>query len=75
MKYIGTVITVSPKGELIVRSKTVPELGTHVIDKSRRQLGIVTNIFGPVNNPYISIKLLKRGRAMLNPVGIEVYLR
>lgn len=44
-------------GELILKGENVPRLGDRVYDKEMKDVGYVSNIFGPVNSFYISVKL------------------
>jgi len=39
-----------------VLTRHVPRIGAPVFDKYGRKLGVVTDVFGPVGSPYITIK-------------------
>ncbi len=42
---------------LIVRAEEkIPEIGDQVVDEELREVGVVFDIFGPVNKPYIAIR-------------------
>lgn len=68
MKRLGTVLhMLTPRG-LIVRgdrqelsesrsAKKVPKLNLGVLNKSVKQIGKISGIIGPVDHPYIYVKL------------------
>ena len=55
MRRLGTVISISRAGNLILRSKTVPRIGEDIYDSQLDRVGAVCDVFGPVTHPYISI--------------------
>ncbi len=68
MKRLGTVLNVSAPRGLIVRgdkpelsgskpANKVPKLNSGVLNKSVKQIGKVSGIIGPVDHPYIYVKL------------------
>ncbi len=46
-------------------------LGSAVVDKEKKRVGKVIDIFGNVNNPYVKI-LVKKGKE--NIIGKEMFL-
>ncbi|MFX1265929.1 MAG: H/ACA ribonucleoprotein complex subunit GAR1 [Promethearchaeota archaeon] len=58
MKRLGKVLHVSKRGFLIVRTDKTPPIGERsvVMNKKAEKVGIITDVFGPVNNPYVSVK-------------------
>lgn len=56
---VGTVIAVTPSGHLVARclAPEFPAEGTHVTDRARTVSGRVARVFGPVAQPYLSIRL------------------
>ncbi len=63
MKRLGTVLHIIDK-LLIVRSEKTLEKGVlfqnpTVMTKRMKKIGRIKEIFGPVNNPYVSIKIFK----------------
>jgi rRNA processing protein Gar1 len=57
-------VAVTPTGNLTVRSPNdhfTPE-GTPVVDRTGRIRGRVTRVFGPVHQPYLSIRLRRAPR-------------
>ena len=68
MKRLGTVLNVSVPRGLIVRgdipklsgskpANKVPKLNSGVLNKSVKQIGKISGIIGPVDHPYICVKL------------------
>ncbi len=58
MKRLGKVLHVSKRGFLIVRTDKSPPVGERsvVMDKKAEKVGTIADVFGPVNNPYVSVK-------------------
>lgn len=55
MEHLGIVEEVTRDGRLIVRCRTLPNLGDPVFDSGRRRIGVVRRVFGPVDEPYLSV--------------------
>jgi RNA-binding protein len=69
MKRLGTVLHLSGRRNLIVRGdkmkspgslNNLPRINSVVVDKSVKQIGKVNGIFGPVDHPYISVRVFDR---------------
>lgn len=62
MKRLGTVLHLSPHGQLIVRLEetSLPRMNAKVVTKKMDRIGTVYDIFGPEKAPYISVKLDKK---------------
>ena len=56
MKRLGKVSHYAKQGFLIVRTNWVPSLNEPVVDKDLRPVGIVKDVFGPVDYPYVAVK-------------------
>jgi len=56
MKRLGKVSHYAKQGLLIVRTNWVPSLNESVVDKDLRPVGIVKDVFGPVDYPYVAVK-------------------
>jgi len=75
MRRLGKVLH-ADKLALIVRSEHVPKLGSIVRKGNRKVVGKVSDVFGPVDFPYIAIKPSPE----LNPgeiprlLGEEIYV-
>ena len=57
MKIEGKIETVSEHGEIIARFPKIPKIGASVFDNKNELIGKVGWIFGPVEDPYVEIKL------------------
>jgi RNA-binding protein len=76
VKALGRIQTISHSGKLIVRANWAPELGTKIVDREFRVIGIVAQLLGPVENPYVSIKPVRSpGQTLLKMVGKDVYAK
>lgn len=56
MKRLGVVSHYAKQGFLIVRTNWVPSLNDPVVDKELKPVGVVKDVFGPVNYPYVAVK-------------------
>lgn len=56
MKRLGKVSHYAKQGLLIVRSKWAPALNDVIVDKDLKVVGIVKDVFGPVEMPYVAVK-------------------
>lgn len=55
MELLGVVEEVTADGKAIIRSQTLPEIGNPVFDQREKKVGIVKRIFGPVDEPYVTV--------------------
>jgi RNA-binding protein len=53
---LGDVLHLSTSRHLILRAKAIPLIGTAAYDEDLKKIGIVIEVFGPVKQPYISVK-------------------
>jgi rRNA processing protein Gar1 len=58
LKRLGKILHLSKSRSLILKLETgsLPRLRTKIFDNKLRQVGFVFDAFGPVANPYVSIK-------------------
>ena len=56
MNRLGKVLHLSSSKSLILRTKIKVKSQTVVLDNRLNQVGRVYDVFGPVANPYISIR-------------------
>lgn len=72
MKKLGVVENLAYDGTVLVRSDFAPPRGTSVVDKRNRVLGSVVNVFGPVREPFASV----RPKAPASPslIGAELFV-
>lgn len=72
MKRLGKILHISRSRSLIVKVEAPPpKLGSKIFDSRLREVGVITDVFGPVFSPYLSIK-----PSTINPrsyVGKTVY--
>lgn len=54
---MGVVDEITSEGRVIVRTRETPDIGIPVFDQKERKIGIVKRIFGPVEEPYISVSI------------------
>jgi rRNA processing protein Gar1 len=57
---LGKVLYLSKSGRLILRSKLRVKVGAAILTEDLRNIGNVTDIFGPVINPYVSVRPVVR---------------
>ena len=55
MELLGEVETVTNDGKIVVRAQTAPEINAPVCDAKGRKVGTVKRIFGPVDEPYVTV--------------------
>jgi RNA-binding protein len=55
MELLGIVEEITTDGKLIIKGKTLPDIGDPVFDQRERAVGTVKRIFGPVDEPYITV--------------------
>ncbi len=74
MKYIGKIDDIIFDGKFILRSTFKPKLGSTTVDKHKKKLGKISQIFGPIGKPFITIKPDKNIKSTFNLIGTEVYI-
>ncbi len=74
MKVEGDVKSVVDKTTLITKFQVVPELGTTILDKKKKEIGKVTWIFGPTQDPYIEVNLHSDTKKRLSILNEKLYL-
>jgi len=72
MKRLGTVENLSYDGSVLVRAAFAPAPGTRVLDKRNKFLGRVAKVFGPVKEPFASVR--PDGKVPLTILGSDVYV-
>ena len=66
MKKLGTVKNVIHDGTILLRASETPAPGTKVYDLRGAEVGKVARVFGPVNEPYVSL----RPKARTDNIGL-----
>ena len=72
MKRLGVVENVSYDGSVVVRAQFAPAPGIPVLDKRQRVLGKIVKVFGPVREPFATVR--PEGKVTLSVLGSEVYV-
>ena len=78
LKRLGTVLHINTaNNSLIVGSGKITDkiIKKRVIDKEVKDIGIVYDIFGPVESPYIIVKLNKNVKKVDNLKGAILYIQ
>jgi rRNA processing protein Gar1 len=69
---IGTVMHISKSsGNLILESSRNAKIGEMVTDSKGKRIGVVFDIFGPVDSPYASVRTRVKNPERL--VGAELF--
>ncbi len=71
LNYLGVGLHIGKSGLLTIKSKNPPRIGSSVIIKGFGVVGTVIDVFGPISNPYISVKLKKKLGAEVS--GLEFF--
>lgn len=69
---LGKPMHIAHNGLLILRSKKIPKLGALVSDEKSNPVGSVFDIFGPINYPFVAVKLTKK--VIFNDLPDMLYL-
>ena len=56
MNRLGEVLHLSTNKNLILRTNSKVKTKIPVFNEELHQIGIIYDVFGPVNKPYVSIK-------------------
>jgi RNA-binding protein len=71
---VGTVLHLSQSsGNLILKAKKKAKIGEVVTDSKGERIGVVFDLFGPVGDPFISVKPSIKDPNRL--IGEELFLR
>jgi len=72
IRRLGHVENIAYDGTILVRSEFAPPRGAVVFDRRRRPLGRVVKVFGPVKEPFASVR--PDGRPAIALIGSEVFV-
>lgn len=79
MRKLGVVLHVSARGDLILKrdkGDSLPRIDSIVVDKKLSKIGMIRDIFGPVDSPYISVKPYKKAINELRAlIGEKLYIK
>lgn len=56
MNRLGKLLHISASRNLILRAEATPPLGVLVLTGDAKEIGRVSDVFGPKNAPYISVR-------------------
>jgi len=56
LERIGKVLHVTSNKNIILKAENRAQVGDRVVDENLKPIGKVSDIFGPVSSPYISVK-------------------
>jgi rRNA processing protein Gar1 len=73
MKKLGIVKNVIHDGTILLRASEMPVPGTRVYDLRGVEVGKVARVFGPVKEPYVSLKPKPQTETM-GLLGTTLYL-
>ncbi len=75
MKKLGRILHGNEQF-LVARADWVPKIGIKVQDTSRKPIGRITDVFGPVNSPYLTIQPTRGLKAdnIVKLHGSEIYI-
>lgn len=75
MKKLGNISHISNRGRVILRSNQTPGFGLAVFTKNKKRFGIISDVFGPTRDPYISVKVnAKNSKNLDHRVGETLYV-
>lgn len=75
MRRLGTVLHISHRGSIILRTEKAPPVGSNsiVFDKQAQEIGSIIDVFGPVKCPYVAIRP-QRQSDLKKLIGQVLYL-
>jgi len=76
LKSLGKIFNLTSTGLLIAKTESTPRIGSNVIDNRKKIIGVVKNIIGPVDAPYVVIiPNRKDAKTSLKLIGTEIYTK
>jgi len=75
LRRIGKVLHLARSGELVLRSNSgfAPRIGDRAYGPDLREVGIISDVFGPISAPYVAVRPLIDDPSRL--VGKVLYVR
>jgi rRNA processing protein Gar1 len=69
---IGKVMHISKSsGNLIIKSSRNAKIGETVTNSKGKRIGVIFDLFGPINDPYVSVKTKEKKSEKL--IGKELF--
>ena len=75
MKQIGRIENISNNSFAVVKTSSVLNIGTKVFDKKNNAIGVVRETIGPVNEPYLIIRITNYKVSQTDLIDKEIYTR
>ncbi len=72
MLALGVVENIAYDGSVLVRARFAPPRGAAVVDRRRRPVGRVVKVFGPVKEPFATVR--PDGKPSISLIGSEVFV-
>ncbi len=63
-KFLGKTLHLLPSGRLIAKVEKAPAVGSTVYDRMLKPVGRVEDVFGPVDAPFVQIRMDKAKKGM-----------
>ncbi len=74
MEFLGTVdVTADDGTAVVIGAGDVPDIGNPVFDSGKKKVGFVKRVFGPVNEPFITVAV-DDAAVLKNLRGKELYV-
>jgi len=72
MRRLGIVENIVYDGTVLVRAAFAPATGAAVADRRHREVGTVARVFGPVREPFVTVRPKRPASPAL--IGTDVFL-
>ncbi|MHA1835790.1 MAG: H/ACA ribonucleoprotein complex subunit GAR1 [Candidatus Odinarchaeia archaeon] len=57
---MGKPLHLSSQNHIIIKTNFAPKIGSNVYTKTKKFIGKIIDVFGPINSPFLSIKPNKK---------------
>ena len=73
-KFLGRTLHLLPSGRLIAKVERAPAVGSTVYDRMLRPVGRIEDVFGPVDSPFVQIRM-DRSRTGMGLDAMDIFTR
>lgn len=73
MIKLGVVSHLTKRKRILVKATNIPKLNSKVYDEKGNEIGVVIDVLGPVREPYVSVKPIKKEN-LEEIIGKELYV-
>jgi RNA-binding protein len=73
LNRLGKLLHISSSRNLVVRAEVTPPIGAVVMTEDRREVGRVSDVFGPTKAPYISVSSPSERMFLQSLVGKSLF--